>query len=174
MPNNTVPHRSFPVITRYTPSDLADNYIQHPPLWTCPHGVSFWTARRSTGNYRRVTSSCPDCLLFAGKSTIGDMRWVQNYYFDISANDNDDDEYFFPMTITAPAVDWEGLTPGTKPLAGVGERFWEDYTWSRHFDEQSGYDLAHYLLISPTGELGTILNHFAEKSFKSNPAYLKS
>jgi hypothetical protein len=144
----------------------AIGFPQRTPLWVCPHDIPFWTIRPD--RYRRVSSTCPECCLFAGRSTLKDLRWVEERFYEESLNEEDDDDDYYPTIPHSDnlfLVDPDELIPGQHPLAGVSNHFWDRFLFTRaHLErvrqdqiEQRAFAVANTLLLGQRGELGTLL-----------------
>ena len=147
----------LPTSTYHRPRKIVDQAPQQgictgqPIAWICPHNIRFWLV--NFDRYSRVTSTCPQCCLFAYRSTKNDLRWVEEDFDEWSIDYLQGD---FP-NISCYAVDRGSLSPGQCPLAGISTSFWENVRWSDHYDNEGGYALAYQLLFGPSGNFGTLL-----------------
>jgi len=167
----------------------AIGFPRRTPIWTCPHDIPFWTVRYD--RYRRVSSTCPPCCLFAGRSTLKDLRWVEERVYDEALNEDDlcDDSYpivpslddpflIDPSTGNSFLVDpWE-LTAGQHPLVGVSGSFWYDYLETLNYIEfkrqkrldHAASNIAEMLLFGKRGELGMLLRERCKSLASEKPS----
>ena len=91
-----------------------------PLAWICLHNIQFWMVHFD--RYFWVTSTCPKYCLFAYWSIKNNLRWVEEDFDNCSIDYLQGD---FP-NISHYTVNWDLLSPGQCPLAGISTSFWKN------------------------------------------------
>ena len=125
------------------------------PIWRCPHGIDFTTYRQTPYSTRRLSSTCPKCCLFVGRSTKEDLAWVRQDFGTWIDDYIDEDPY--DLNLSTYEVTRDNLTVGQNPLAGITRSFWDDIRWSDHYDNETGFNFTMNLLFGPSGNRQTLL-----------------